>query len=76
VSHKLLRWLSPVIGAIVIVAAVVWSNDLLARGYDGGCGVDHSFNPWFVSSQDGSTLCLARPVYFLFGEIALAVGLL
>jgi poly-beta-1,6-N-acetyl-D-glucosamine synthase len=75
VSHKLLRWLSPVIGAIVIVAAVVWSNDLLARVTMAGAALIIVLS--LVRLVTGwKHALLSAALYFLFGEIALAVGLL
>ena len=75
VSHKLLRWLSPVIGAILLAAALVWSSDPLAR--IAIAGVAAIIVLALVRLITGwKHALLSAPFYFLFGEIALAVGLL
>ena len=75
VSHKLLRWLSPVIGAILLAAALVWSGDPLARIAIAGMALITALALVRLITGWKHAL-LSAPFYFLFGEIALAVGLL
>ena len=75
VSHKLLRWLSPVTGILVIAAALAWSGNPLARIALAGMAVLTVLA--IIRALTGwKHPLVSAPFYFLFGEIALAVGLL
>lgn len=74
VSHKLLRWLSPVTGALIIAAALAWSNDPLARIAIAVLALITALAVIRVITGWKHAL-ISAPFYFLFGEIALAVGL-
>jgi len=74
VSHKLLRWLSPLIGAVVLLVALLTLGSLLSQGVLAGfltlCGLAlaHWITGW------NNTLVTA-PFYFVFGQVAMAWGL-
>jgi cellulose synthase/poly-beta-1,6-N-acetylglucosamine synthase-like glycosyltransferase len=74
VSHKLLRWLSPVLGVTILLAALAWCREPAAQITLAGIG-------FLTILAFGRLLTgwkytvFSAPFYFLFGEIALAVGL-
>ena len=74
VSHKLLRWLSPVVGVAVVLAALFWIREPAAQIALAGVvllavlAVGRLVVGW-------KHTVFSAPFYFLFGEIALAVGL-
>ncbi len=75
VSHKVLRWLSPVTGALIILAALVWFHDPVARiALAGAAAMAVLAALRFVTGWKHALI--DGPFYFLFGEIALAIGLL
>jgi len=74
VSHKLLRWLTPVTGALAIVMAVfAWPN-LLAQLVLGGV-VLVGILAWIRWALNWDHPALNAPFYFVFGQLAVAKGL-
>lgn len=75
VSHKLLRWLSPVLGIAVLCLSAFsgerFSSEVLLSGFMAVIGLA------LVRTISGWTHPLvSAPFYFLFGQVALAIGLL
>jgi biofilm PGA synthesis N-glycosyltransferase PgaC len=74
ISHKLLRWLSPVIGALVLLAALLTARQTISQavlaGFLGmsGLALVHWITRW-------NTALLSAPFYFIFGQVAMALGL-
>jgi cellulose synthase/poly-beta-1,6-N-acetylglucosamine synthase-like glycosyltransferase len=74
VSHKLLRWLSPITGAIAVLALVAWPHEPVARLMI--LGLLTVFGLAFIGLVTGWEHRLVRtPFYFLFLQGAAAVGL-
>ena len=75
VSHKLLRWLSPVTGALIVCAAAAWSSEPAARVTIAlmvvivGLALVRLVTGW-------KHAVVSVPFYLLFGQVAIAVGLL
>jgi cellulose synthase/poly-beta-1,6-N-acetylglucosamine synthase-like glycosyltransferase len=65
-SHKLLRWLSPVIGLLVLILALLSWNTLLGKAVLVG---------WVVLAV-AALLRVNAAFYFLFGQAAILVGLI
>ncbi|HLI86862.1 MAG TPA: glycosyltransferase family 2 protein [Bryobacteraceae bacterium] len=75
VSHKLLRWISPLIGAAIVAYAIGSSAQPLAQAILAGiCGVSLLAGLQLVSRS--ASRWLTVPFYFLFGQIAAGWGLL
>ena len=74
VSHKLLRWLSPVIGATVLAVAVLTVRQPISQvvlaGFlaMSGLALLHWITRWNIT-------VLSAPFYFIFGQVAMALGL-
>ena len=74
VSHKLLRWLSPVTGALIVCAAAAWSSEPAARVTIAlmvvivGLALVRLVTGW-------KHAVVSVPFYLLFGQVAIAVGL-
>jgi cellulose synthase/poly-beta-1,6-N-acetylglucosamine synthase-like glycosyltransferase len=74
-SHKLLRWLSPAIGLVVILLAALSPDQLVSRAVLGGMLVMGALA--LLRALTGWTHPLvSAPFYFLFGQAALAWGML
>jgi cellulose synthase/poly-beta-1,6-N-acetylglucosamine synthase-like glycosyltransferase len=71
VSHKLLRWISPVIGAGIVICAFLDSAWVVLAGLGAACALAGLQLVW----RSGSRL-LSVPFYFLFGQVAVGWGLL
>lgn len=75
ISHKLLRWCSPIAGMLALAAALVWANRALAQlvitGTIAMCllALVRVITGWKHIVFDG-------PFYFLFGQAAITIGLL
>jgi cellulose synthase/poly-beta-1,6-N-acetylglucosamine synthase-like glycosyltransferase len=75
VSHKLLRWLSPITGALIIGAAVAWWSEPAAMLTIAvviaimGLALIRLLTGWKHSM-------VSVPFYLLFGQVAMAMGLL
>jgi cellulose synthase/poly-beta-1,6-N-acetylglucosamine synthase-like glycosyltransferase len=74
ISHKLLRWLSPVTGAVVLLLAVLTArqatSQLVLGGFLAASGL--ALLRWVTGWNNP---VLSAPFYFVFGQVALAVGL-
>jgi cellulose synthase/poly-beta-1,6-N-acetylglucosamine synthase-like glycosyltransferase len=75
VSHKLLRWLSPITAALIIVAALVWLREPVARITLASMAAIVVLALLRLITGWKHTL-FGAPFYFLLGEIAMAIGLL
>jgi biofilm PGA synthesis N-glycosyltransferase PgaC len=75
VSHKLLRWLSPLTAMLVLAAALIWLKEPLARITLAGMATITILALLRLITGWKHTL-FGAPFYFLFGEIAMAIGLL
>src|ERR1017187_4740713 len=75
VSHKLMRWLSPITGALIMLAALVWSNEPLAQATLAAIAVVTALALLKLMTGWKHPL-FSAPFYFLFGEIAMVIGLL
>jgi cellulose synthase/poly-beta-1,6-N-acetylglucosamine synthase-like glycosyltransferase len=75
VSHKLLRWLSPLIGLLILGVALASKEELLSRAILGGFAVllTAALLRWLSGWKH---TVLDAPFYFLFGQTALLWGLL
>jgi poly-beta-1,6-N-acetyl-D-glucosamine synthase len=74
VSHKLLRWLSPAAGAAALLAALLWVREPAAQVTLAGMALLALLAlSRFVTGWKHTVF--SAPFYFLFGEIALGVGL-
>jgi cellulose synthase/poly-beta-1,6-N-acetylglucosamine synthase-like glycosyltransferase len=75
ISHKLLRWLSPVTGAVVLLLAVLTArqaaSQLVLGGFLAASGL--ALLRWITR---WNSPVLSAPFYFVFGQVALAVGLI
>jgi poly-beta-1,6-N-acetyl-D-glucosamine synthase len=75
VSHKLLRWMSPLVGALLLLLSLMWVREPLAQIMLAGLaaisllGLGRLIAGWKHAFFNA-------PFYFLFGEIALGIGLL
>ena len=74
VSHKLLRWLSPIIGAAAAIAAAFWIQELFAQVLLAGLGALAVLALLRTLTGWKHTL-VSAPFYFLFGQIAVGIGL-
>lgn len=74
VSHKLLRWISPLAAVLILLGSLYWITDVVARlalasaVLLGLLAAARLLTGW-------KHALLSAPFYFVFGEIALAVGL-
>jgi biofilm PGA synthesis N-glycosyltransferase PgaC len=75
VSHKLLRWLSPVTGGLILLTAIIWSSDPAARIAMIGIAIIAILAVLRVLTGWKHAL-VSAPFYFVFGEIAVGIGLL
>jgi len=75
VSHKLLRWLSPITGGLIVFAAVIWSSEPAARIVLAGIAAI-AILAMLRALTGWKHALVSAPFYFLFAEIALAIGLL
>jgi cellulose synthase/poly-beta-1,6-N-acetylglucosamine synthase-like glycosyltransferase len=75
VSHKLMRWLSPITGALIMLASLVWSNEPLAQATLAAIAVVTALALLKLMTGWKHPL-FSAPFYFLFGEIAMVIGLL
>jgi biofilm PGA synthesis N-glycosyltransferase PgaC len=75
ISHKLLRWVSPLVGALLLVFAILWFREPLAKITLAGVGGIILLAVIGLITGSKNTL-FSAPFYFLFGEVAIAVGLL
>ena len=74
ISHKLWRWLSPIVGAILIAAAILWLKSWIAQVTLAAVATVTGLAALrFVTGWRAALL--SAPFYFLFGQTALAVGL-
>jgi poly-beta-1,6-N-acetyl-D-glucosamine synthase len=71
VSHKLLRWLSPVVGAVIVVCCVIANARVILAGFGAACTLAAFELVWRSRSR-----LLSVPFYFLFGQLAVGWGLL
>ena len=74
VSHKLLRWMSPLVGVAVLLAALFWNREPAALITLAGIALLAILALGRLVTGWRHTV-FSAPFYFLFGEIALAVGL-
>src|SRR5579883_3045201 len=74
VSHKLLRWLSPVMAAVVIALCLISPREPLSMAVlAGACSLSAAAAfYWWAGVR---TRWLSGAFYFVFGQIALAAGL-
>src|SRR5579883_745827 len=74
VSHKLLRWLSPVMAAVVIALCLISPREPLSMAVLAGACILSAAAAfyWCVGVR---TRWLSGAFYFVFGQIALAAGL-
>ena len=74
ISHKLLRWLSPVTGAATLLIAALTvrhiPSQLVVAGFLTVGGL--ALLRWITGSNKPF---LSAPFYFIFGQVALAIGL-
>jgi len=74
ISHKLLRWLSPVTGAATLLLAVLTARQVVSQvvlaGFLTVGGL--ALLRWVTGSNRA---VLSTPFYFIFGQAALALGL-
>ncbi|MCX6626351.1 MAG: glycosyltransferase family 2 protein [Candidatus Solibacter sp.] len=75
VSHKLMRWLSPITGTLVMLAALVWSSEPVAQATLAAVAAITALALLKLMTGWKHPL-LSAPFYFLFGEIAMLIGLL
>ena len=75
ISHKLLRWLSPLTTILLIVAAVAWSREPAALLIIVGVGAILALAILRLLTGWKHSI-VSMPFYFLFGQVAIAVGLL
>jgi cellulose synthase/poly-beta-1,6-N-acetylglucosamine synthase-like glycosyltransferase len=75
VSHKLLRWLSPILGLLILGVALASTEEVLSRIVLAGFGVlsAAALLRWLSGWKHA---VLDAPFYFLFGQTALLWGLL
>ncbi|HEY7392511.1 MAG TPA: glycosyltransferase family 2 protein [Bryobacteraceae bacterium] len=74
VSHKLLRWISPVVGAAIVICAALCSDRASARVVLAGLGASCTLAALQLVWRSGNRL-LSVPFYFLFGQAAVGLGL-
>jgi cellulose synthase/poly-beta-1,6-N-acetylglucosamine synthase-like glycosyltransferase len=74
VSHKVMRWISPVVAVAALLAALLWIRELAAQIVLAGMGILAILALCRLLTGWKHTL-FSAPFYFLFGEFALAVGL-
>jgi poly-beta-1,6-N-acetyl-D-glucosamine synthase len=74
ISHKLLRWLSPVIGAATLLVAVLTARQAASQLVLAGFLTVGALAllRWITGSNKPA---LSAPFYFIFGQAALALGL-
>jgi len=75
ISHKLLRWLSPVTGVLITLAALLWVSEPAARITLAALAVMTILALLRLITGWKHNL-VSAPFYFLFGEVAIAIGLL
>jgi len=75
VSHKLLRWLSPITAVLTMAAAAIWFNEPLAKIVLAGCAALAILAALRLLTGWKHVL-LSAPFYFIFGQVALVLGLL
>jgi biofilm PGA synthesis N-glycosyltransferase PgaC len=75
ISHKLLRWVSPFVGALLMAFSILWFREPLAKATLAGMGGIILLAVMGLATGTKNRL-LSAPFYFLFGEVAIAVGLL
>jgi biofilm PGA synthesis N-glycosyltransferase PgaC len=74
-SHKFLRWLSPLTGILLIIVALSSRQSLLAKvvlcltAIIGVLALFRTITGW-------RNVFFAAPFYFLFGQVAMAIGLI
>jgi len=75
ISHKLLRWLSPFVGAVLLLSAAIYFEEQIAKLVLLGMSAIAvlALAGWLTKSR---SLLLSAPLYFLLGEIAIAIGFL
>jgi biofilm PGA synthesis N-glycosyltransferase PgaC len=76
VSHKLLRWMSPLIQLLAVAAAASWINEVAAARVIIAGVLLISILALVKSLTGWKNAVLDAPFYFLFGQIAVAVGIL
>ncbi len=74
-SHKLLRWLSPVVGLAILLLCIFSAEQTSARVVMGGFAVLGGL-ALFRLGTGWTHPVLSAPFYFLFGQLALGIGLL
>jgi biofilm PGA synthesis N-glycosyltransferase PgaC len=75
VSHKLLRWLSPLTGVLVLAAAALWFSAPLSQLVLAGAAMLAALAFLRLATGWNHTV-FSAPFYFLFGLLAMAIGLL
>jgi cellulose synthase/poly-beta-1,6-N-acetylglucosamine synthase-like glycosyltransferase len=74
-SHKLLRWMSPVVGALLLLLSLLWVREPVAQIILAGMAVMALLALGRLIAGWKHTF-FSAPFYFLFAEIALGIGLL
>jgi cellulose synthase/poly-beta-1,6-N-acetylglucosamine synthase-like glycosyltransferase len=74
-SHKLLRWISPVTGLLVLLVAAASFDEPLSKLSLAGAGLLTALALLRLAAGWKQTV-FSAPFYFLFGQAAMAVGLL
>ncbi len=74
-SHKLLRWFSPVAGLAILALAWLWLEHRFAQAVAAGFVLLGSLAALRLLTRWGHPL-VSAPFYFLFGQVALGWGLL
>ncbi len=74
VSHKLLRWLSPLVGLVALAAALTRAHEPLSKAVAVGtvCLTVLALLRLITGSK---RVVFSAPFYFLFGQVTLAIGL-
>jgi|ERR1700722_2340037 len=74
-SHKFLRWLSPLVGILLVITAVVFHHSLLAEVILFSSAIFVLLALLGLITSWPSAI-FSAPFYFLFGQVATTVGLL
>ena len=74
-SHKLLRWLSPVMGLMILLLSSLSAQQWISRAVVGGFLLMSSLALLRVATKRTHPL-FSAPFYFLFGQVALGWGML
>ena len=74
-SHKLLRWLSPVVGLTILLLSSLSAQQWISRAVVGGFLLMSSLALLRVATKRTHPL-FSAPFYFLFGQVALGWGML